>query len=313
MWKMAPSTKSIMRLVVAFILYSTFSMAQRDGTSTDRRGSGNSRPPVVCNPQNYIQVDVPKCPANETILGIVTKLDSLEQSLKDLGQTLQDPNKASSAKSRDCFDLLQTGHLSSGSYVIQPDDDDEPIRVHCDMDTDSGGWTVFQRRMDGRLDFFRDWQSYKSGFGHVNAEFWLGNDKLFRLTNQRLYQLRVDMEDFEGNKVYALFGYFSVGDEFGNYKLVVGDYSGTAGDSLSEHGDAMFSTQDRDNDTHEPSNCAENYKGGWWYTVCHTANLNGLYMKGKHDSYADGVEWSAWKGYYYSLKLTEMKIKPVLQ
>ncbi|XP_077981709.1 microfibril-associated glycoprotein 4-like [Glandiceps talaboti] len=295
-------TCTCIRWAGVFILYTTMSMAQ-----VTYRGS-DTRSPVVCNPQNYIQVDVPKCPANETILGIVTKLDSLEQSLKDLGQTLKDPNKASRGQSRDCFDLLETGHLSSGSYVIQPDDDDEPIRVHCDMDTDSGGWTVFQRRMDGRLDFFRDWQSYKSGFGHVNAEFWLGNDKLFRLTNQRLYQLRVDMEDFEGNEVYALYGYFSVGDEFSNYKLTVGNYSGTSGDSFSSHSRANFSTKDAEQGG---ATCAATYKGGWWYTACHSSNLNGLYLRGEHESYADGVEWGAFKGHYYSLKLTEMKIRPV--
>ncbi|XP_077981542.1 ryncolin-1-like [Glandiceps talaboti] len=298
-------------LAVIFILHLTCSTAQRVGPSSEHRGSADPRPQAVCNPVNNIQVDVPNCPANQTIHDFVTKLDSLEQSLKDLGQTLQDPNKASRGQSRDCFDILQTGLSSSGSYVIQPDDDDEPIRVYCDMDTDSGGWTVFQRRMDGRLDFFRDWQSYKSGFGHVNAEFWLGNDKLFRLTNQRLYQLRVDMEDFEGNSVYALYGYFSLGDEFSNYKLIVGDYSGAAGDSFSWHSDYMFSTKDKDNDDNEGGNCATSYKGGWWYSACHSSNLNGLYLKGEHESYADGVEWNAFKGHNYSLKLTEMKIRPL--
>jgi len=85
----------------------------------------------------------------------------------------------------------------------------------------------------------------------------------------------------------------------------------TLGDSLlAIHGGQMFSTFDKDNDAH-PDNCAESYKGGWWYNGCHWSNLNGLYHGGPHDSYADGINWRSWHEYYYSLKFTEMKIRPI--
>ena len=87
-------------------------------------------------------------------------------------------------------------------------------------------------------------------------------------------------------------------------------FLGTAGDSLSRHRGQPFSTKDQDNDNWS-SNCAVSYKGAWWYGSCHASNLNGVYHHGAHSSYADGVNWHAWKGYNYSAKRAEMKIRPV--
>jgi len=33
---------------------------------------------------------------------------------------------------------------------------------------------VFQRRMNGTEDFYRNWQNYRDGFGNLDGEFWLG-------------------------------------------------------------------------------------------------------------------------------------------
>ena len=70
-----------------------------------------------------------------------------------------------------------------------------------------GGWTVFQRRMDGTVDFFRTWADYLKGFGDLKGEFWLGLNKIHRLT-QASSRLRVDLEDFEGTKKFALYSHF---------------------------------------------------------------------------------------------------------
>ena len=119
-------------------------------------------------------------------------------------------------------------------YTINPDGG-KPIQVLCDMTTDGAGWTVFQRRFDGSVDFYLGWESYKNGFGDLNGEFWLGNDNLHRLTATDDVILRVDLEDFDGNKTYAEYTTFTVEDEADKYRLLIGGYSGTAGESMIYH------------------------------------------------------------------------------
>ena len=175
------------------------------------------------------------------------------------------------------------------------------------MRTDGGGWTVFQRRQDGSVDFYRGWNDYKAGFGQLTAEFWLGNDKIHRLTASRPSSLRVELEDWNGVKAYAKYGKFNIGDEQAQYRLEVGSYSGTAGDSLAYHNNMAFTTKDRDNDRHSSNNCAVEYTGAWWYNDCHNSNLNGQYLGDKRDY--QGTSWHHFrKG--LSLKFTEMKLRP---
>lgn len=103
------------------------------------------------------------------------------------------------------------------------------------MTTEDGGWTVLQRRMNGSVDFYLDWASYKRGFGNLDGEFWLGNDNIHRLTASDDVKLRVDMEDFDGNIKYAEYSTFKVADDGDKYRLSIGGFSGTAGDSMSLH------------------------------------------------------------------------------
>ncbi|XP_078579689.1 fibrinogen C domain-containing protein 1-like isoform X2 [Branchiostoma floridae x Branchiostoma japonicum] len=214
-------------------------------------------------------------------------------------------------KPQDCQDILDNDETTpSGVYMVYPRDNLGGFLVFCDMDTDGGGWTLFQKRRDGTVYFYRDWADYKTGFpSNLNGEFWLGNDKLYRLAVQKVYQLRVDMEDVEGNTAYAAYDTFAISPESQNYKLHIGNYTGTAGDSLTYHDGNAFSTLDRDNDQN-PGNCAESTRGAWWYHTCYTSNLNGLYHLGTHEDIYNGVIWYKWKGPEHSLKRTEMKIRP---
>ncbi|XP_063145306.1 veficolin-1-like isoform X2 [Candoia aspera] len=214
------------------------------------------------------------------------------------------------ARARHCKELQGLGETLTGWYTIYPTPGKAMV-VFCDMETDGGGWLVFQRRQDGSVDFYRDWESYKKGFGRQRSEFWLGNDKIHLLTSSGTQQLRIDVEDFNSSTTFAMYSSFRIANESENYRLTVGSYlDGNMGDSFSGHNGLAFSTKDKDNDTYEPKSCATIYHGAWWYGACHSSNLNGLYHKGEHTSYADGINWAAGRGHHYSYKYVDMKIRP---
>ena len=208
---------------------------------------------------------------------------------------------------RDCRDALNNNYTQSGVYTIQPDSL-PPFDVYCDMDTDGGGWTVFQRRQDGSVNFYRNWVNYTNGFGNLSKEFWLGLEFIHRLTNGTDSELRIDLEDWSGNNRYAQYSSFKVRGASASYRLELSGYSGNAGNSLAHHNSRPFSTYDRDNDAHF-INCAMSFNGAWWYGSCHDSNLNGQYFRGRYSSSANGVVWETFKGDNYSLKFTEMKVR----
>ncbi|XP_058496145.1 microfibril-associated glycoprotein 4-like [Solea solea] len=210
----------------------------------------------------------------------------------------------------DCDDIYRRDNTSSsGVYVIYPGGPTTPLHVYCDMDTDGGRWTVFQRRMDGSENFFRPWKTYKTGFGNIAGEYWLGLDNIFYLTIRKENELRVDMEGWDGAKASALYSSFSIESEKGGYQLHLGSYTGGgAGDSLINHNEMKFTTYDKDQDLWG-NNCAHHYLGGFWYNQCHHVNLNGLYTTADAVAYESScVMWNAWKG-KVPLKKVTMKIR----
>ena len=112
-----------------------------------------------------------------------------------------------------------------------------------------------------------------------------------------------------------------MGSEADGYRLTVDQYSGTAvGDSLSSgslsegvlQNGMKFSTFDRDNDEWDDNSCANKYESGFWFNGCFYASLNHPY---RHSSAVSGVRlgiiWKAFKGEEYSLKFTELKMRPL--
>ena len=187
------------------------------------------------------------------------------------------------------------------------------------MDTVGGPWMVIQRRMDGSVNFHRNWADYAAGFGYLGAEHWLGLNKMHCLTTRRLTaSLRVDMSDFDGNMTHALYHFFNVDKPSNKYRLSVGGYNGTAGDSLSYHNRMAFTTYDQDNDKNDYNSATWvntlGHAGGWWFKghAAAGAPLNGAYAGVFKDTYTAGgftvLHWYKFRG-RYQLKFAEMKIK----
>ena len=121
--------------------------------------------------------------------------------------------------------LYKSSQRQDGIYSINPDGLGY-FSVVCDMNTDGGGWTVFQRRRNASVDFYRGWQDYKNGFGDLKGNFWLGLDNIHVLTKYGQNVLRVDLTDWTNDTAYAKYGSFSVASESDNYRLSYGNFPG---------------------------------------------------------------------------------------
>ncbi|XP_062585776.1 fibroleukin-like [Saccostrea cucullata] len=180
---------------------------------------------------------------------------------------------------RDCKELLDNDYTYTGVSI--------PVKVFCDMTTIGGGWTAIQKRMDGYVNFDRNWIDYKNGFGSSEAEVWIGHDVIHQLTKENTSSLYVTITLQNGTTLYEMYEGFSVSNEAGKYQLfLAGPATGTLGDSMIDTGypyhdlsGMYFSTPDRDNDRSRDNNCAaaSSRRGGWWFNSCHRAFLNGVW------------------------------------
>ena len=97
------------------------------------------------------------------------------------------------------------------------------------METGSKDWIVIQRRVNASVDFYRNWASYKAGFGDVAGNFWIGLEKMHKLAGPgRGAILRIDIKHRKNpNQAYfARYSAFEIGDESTGYRILIDGYSG---------------------------------------------------------------------------------------
>ncbi|XP_078491112.1 ficolin-1-A-like [Ciona intestinalis] len=208
----------------------------------------------------------------------------------------------------ECKEGYEAGNNKSGIYRIKKNG--TFIEVYCDMTTDGGGWTVFQRRINGEQDFYLKWDEYRRGFGDKNKEFWLGLDNLHLFTRSGSFELRIELKNCQNQAFYAKYGMFKILDLSTKFRLQVGDFLGSNGlqDSLTAmHHNMIFSTYDNNPKINTTSiSCAEAWHGAWWYRGCHLVNLNGEYLPCVDT--ARSMTWAG-NGTFIGFRFSEMKFR----
>jgi len=221
--------------------------------------------------------------------------------------------KKKANKPRDCNDVKQLNpYASNGVFTITPQENVE-FEVFCEFNAEGENWTVFHKRFDGSQDFKQTLVEYGQGFGDVKGEHFLGLQQIHLLTSVGKWQLRVDLEDFEGNTAKAVYDEFEVGAGL-DYTLYVSGFqqeASTAGDSLIQHHGQAFSCPELDQDSHDDENCAEVFQGCWWYYNCYRSNLNAFTYFTKSSPESKSMNWHSWEIAFTPLKASSMKMRTI--
>ena len=223
---------------------------------------------------------------------------------------------------------MHAGHKIDGIYVINPTlIPSRQFSIFCKFELDTvQAWNVIQRRVDGEVNFYRAWVEYENGFGMLHGSFWLGLRKMHDLTlgSGKKARLHIDLKSSMGSvrEKFAEYGEFAVGNNIDKYQLHLANYDGnsTAGDSLtngSQNSNNMkFTTFDKDSDKLSQANCAVKFSGGWWFSSCFAANLNGLFPSSwlaiidcnEWRFFAKYITWRSFNDCFGDIIFAEMRI-----
>jgi len=182
------------------------------------------------------------------------------------------------------------------------------------------GWIIIQRRgqYGNPADFFSSklWDDFEKGFGN-NGRILAGLGDNFQHDRPRHLGVVGGAWRFPEQDLHRTLPQLQGPPE----SVVQTQHLSISSlqDSLSVHNSHAFTTKDRDNDVWA-KNCATEFLGAWWYTACHSSNLNGYnYNRGdlpheKPKYYAKGIIWRnegnvAEQDHYFSWPKAEMKIR----
>uniref|UniRef100_A0A7M5VBV2 Fibrinogen C-terminal domain-containing protein n=1 Tax=Clytia hemisphaerica TaxID=252671 RepID=A0A7M5VBV2_9CNID len=221
---------------------------------------------------------------------------------------------------RDCLAHRQNGMKIDGYYTVTMNGY-RTTQVYCDQTTSGGGWTVIQRRMDGSVNFFREWKDYRRGFGHLHHEFWQGNDDIHLLTKQAMNnsELMIQMKIQHLNILFTnRYSHFNVLDEENRYQLEVAGPSGNLNPKFFtqfQH-NQRFSTWDWPHDGADPFvSCASKHQfAGWWINGssnnCTGYEAAAHNLNGPYDAFRTR-KWYQRINYYFKYHpyFTEIKVR----
>ena len=178
-----------------------------------------------------------------------------------------------------------------------------------DMTTDGGGWTVFQRRLDGSVSFERNWDEYVRGFGDLAGSFWLGLEAIHHLTKGRNATLRFDLRNMKYTNGYAKYSKFSLQGLANSYSISLEGYHGDIGDGMTMSSGVAFSTSDKDNDHFYDGSCAQMLRGAWWYKKCSYVRLNSPFPAEHDNATSPAMKWTTWEEENGTITYSEIKLR----
>ncbi|XP_032597710.2 angiopoietin-related protein 7-like [Drosophila grimshawi] len=224
-------------------------------------------------------------------------ISKLQNDVKKSEMKVEDPKENPFISCTSFGDASGVNKISFSNYSFD---------VLCDSETAGPGWIVIQQRINGKEDFNRSWTTYREGFGSFDGDFFLGLEKIHRLTRFKPHELYIYLEYFHGVIEYERYKQFAIVGESDEYQLSLSGFSGNARNKMSRFkNNQKFSTYDRDNDGRNDVNCALKHLGGWWYNDwCGVMNLNSKYYNSISDWHGDGMYWRA------PVKNVKMIIRP---
>ena len=160
------------------------------------------------------------------------------------------------------MDILHVGNQQDGIYTIYPNST-EGIQVFCEMA--KGGWTRIMNRVDITNAFVKGWSDFKTGFGAINGNHWLGFNSINKILSTNNFMVRFEFENSQLD--YFEVDHIKIGSESQNFILTFGQLTKyTILPVFTRINGSIFHT----NDYNFNQNCDFLYKAGWWFDGnCH--------------------------------------------